>query len=172
MRIGVEIFPTDQTISVVELAREAEARGFESLWLPEHSHIPVSRKSPYPGGGDLPKMYYDTLDPFTVLAAAASVTKTIKLATGICLVIQRDPIHTAKEVASVYQLSKGRFLFGVGGGWNQDEMENHGTDFDRRFATLREKIEAMKAIWSQKEASYHGDFVNFDPIFAWPKPVQ
>jgi probable F420-dependent oxidoreductase len=172
MRFGLCTFPTDYSMPFPDLAAAAEERDFESIWVAEHSHIPVSRKSPYPGGGDLPKMYYDTLDPFTVLAAAASVTKTIKLATGICLVIQRDPIHTAKEVASVDQLSKGRFLFGVGGGWNQDEMENHGTDFDRRFATLREKIEAMKAIWSQKEASYHGDFVNFDPIFAWPKPVQ
>jgi probable F420-dependent oxidoreductase len=172
MHFGLCTFPTDYSMPFPDLAVAAEERGFESIWVAEHSHIPVSRKSPYPGGGDLPKMYYDTLDPFTVLAAAASVTKTIKLATGICLVIQRDPIHTAKEVASVDQLSKGRFLFGVGGGWNQDEMENHGTDFDRRFATLREKIEAMKAIWSQKEASYHGDFVNFDPIFAWPKPVQ
>ena len=172
MRFGLCTFPTDYSMSFPDLAVAAEERNFESIWVAEHSHIPVSRKSPYPGGGDLPKMYYDTLDPFTVLAAAASVTRTIKLATGICLVIQRDPIHTAKEVASVDQLSKGRFLFGVGGGWNQDEMENHGTDFDRRFATLREKIEAMKAIWSEKEASYHGDFVNFDPIFAWPKPVQ
>jgi probable F420-dependent oxidoreductase len=172
MHFGLCHFPTDYSMPFPDLAVAAEERGFESIWVAEHSHIPVSRKSPYPGGGDLPKMYYDTLDPFTALAAAASVTRTIKLATGICLVIQRDPIHTAKEVASVDQLSKGRFLFGVGGGWNQDEMEYHGTDFDRRFATLREKIEAMKAIWSQKEASYHGDFVNFDPIFAWPKPVQ
>jgi probable F420-dependent oxidoreductase len=123
-------------------------------------------------GGDLPKMYYDTLDPFTVLAAAAAVTRKIKLATGICLVIQRDPIHTAKEVASVDQLSKGRFLFGVGAGWNQDEMENHGTDYGRRFGILRERVEAMKAIWTQKEATYHGEHVNFDAIYAWPKPVQ
>jgi probable F420-dependent oxidoreductase len=172
MRFGLCTFPTDYSMPFPDLAVAAEERDFESIWVAEHSHIPASRKSPYPGGGDLPKMYYDTLDPFTVLAAAAAVTRTIKLATGICLVIQRDPIHTAKEVASVDQLSKGRFLFGVGGGWNQDEMENHGTRFDRRFAILREKIEAMKSIWTQHEASYHGDFVNFDPIFAWPKPVQ
>ncbi len=172
MQFGVCTFPTDYSMRFPDLAVAAEERGFESIWVAEHSHIPASRKSPYPAGGDLPKMYYDTLDPFTALAAAASVTRTIKLATGICLVIQRDPIHTAKEVASVDQLSDGRFLFGVGGGWNQDEMENHGTRFDKRFAILREKIEAMKAIWSEKEASYHGEFVNFDPIFAWPKPVQ
>jgi probable F420-dependent oxidoreductase len=142
------------------------------MWFAEHSHIPVSRKSPWPGGADLPKMYYDTFDPFVALASAASVTTRIKLATGICLVIQRDPIHTAKEVASLDHLSKGRVLFGVGAGWNAEEMEDHGTDFSRRFKIMRERIEAMKALWTEDEAEYHGEFVNFDATFAWPKPLQ
>jgi len=172
MHIGVTIFPTDYAIPLHELAVEAEGRGFESLWVAEHSHIPTSRKSPWPGGGELPKMYYDTLDPFVALAAAASVTTRIKLATGICLVVQRDPIHTAKEVASLDRVSAGRFLFGVGGGWNEEEMNNHGTAFEGRFGLLRERVEAMKAIWTQKEAEYHGKRVDFDPLFMWPKPVQ
>jgi probable F420-dependent oxidoreductase len=172
MHFGVTIFPTDYSIALPELAVEAEQRGFESLWVAEHSHIPTSRQSPWPGGADLPKMYYDTLDPFLALAAAASVTSKIKLATGICLVVQRDPIHTAKEVASLDQLSNGRFLFGVGGGWNAEEMANHGTAFEGRFKLLRERIEAMKAIWSSTEAAYHGDRVDFDSITMWPKPVQ
>jgi probable F420-dependent oxidoreductase len=138
----------------------------------EHSHIPASRRTPFPGGGELPKMYYDALDPFVALASAASVTRKIKLATGVCLVIQRDPIQTAKQVASLDQLSKGRFLFGVGGGWNEEEMAHHGTPFERRFRVLRERIEAMKALWSQERAEYHGEFVDFEPSFAWPKPVQ
>jgi probable F420-dependent oxidoreductase len=172
MHFGVTIFPTDYSIALPELAVEAEQRGFESLWVAEHSHIPTSRQSPWPGGADLPKMYYDTLDPFLALAAAASVTSKIKLATGICLVVQRDPIHTAKEVASLDQLSNGRFLFGVGGGWNAEEMGNHGTAFDGRFKLLRERIEAMKTIWTSTEAAYHGERVDFDPIYMWPKPVQ
>jgi len=172
MHYGLTIFPTDYAIPLPELAVEAEQRGFESLWVAEHSHIPTSRKSPWPGGSDLPKMYYDTLDPFVALAGAAAVTSTIKLATGICLVVQRDPIHMAKQVASLDQLSKGRFLFGVGGGWNAEEMGNHGTAFEGRFGLLRERIEAMKAIWSQDEAEYHGSRVDFDPIYMWPKPVQ
>jgi probable F420-dependent oxidoreductase len=172
MHYGITIFPTDYAIPLPELALEAEARGFESLWVAEHSHIPTSRKSPWPGGGELPKMYYDTLDPFVALAGAAAVTSRIKLATGICLVVQRDPIHTAKQVASLDQLSGGRFLFGVGGGWNEEEMNNHGTAFEGRFGLLRERIEAMKAIWTGDEAEYHGKHVDFDPIFMWPKPVQ
>jgi probable F420-dependent oxidoreductase len=173
MHFGLCTFPTDYSMPFPDLAVAAEERGFESIWVAEHSHIPASRKTPFPGGGDLPKMYYDTLDPFVALAAAASVTRTIKLATGICLVIQRDPIHTAKEVASVDQLSKGRFLFGIGAGWNIEEMANHGTKQpEMRGTLLRERIEAMQAIWSQKQAEYHGRFVDFDPIFAWPKPVQ
>jgi probable F420-dependent oxidoreductase len=172
MHFGLTIFPTDYAIPLPELAVEAEQRGFESLWVAEHSHIPTSSKSPWPGGAELPKMYYDTLDPFVALAAAASVTSRIKLATGICLVVQRDPIHTAKEVASLDRLSKGRFLFGIGGGWNAEEMADHGTAFEGRFKLMRERIEAMQAIWTEKEAEYHGDHVDFDPIFMWPKPVQ
>ncbi len=172
MQFGLTIFPTDYAIPLPELAVEAEQRGFESLWVAEHSHIPTSRQSPWPGGADLPKMYYDTLDPFVALAAAAAVTSEIKLATGICLVVQRDPIHTAKEIASLDQLSGGRFLFGIGAGWNAEEMGNHGTPFEGRFKLMRERIEAMKVIWSEDEAEYHGDRVDFDPIHMWPKPVQ
>jgi len=172
MHLGLTIFPTDYAMPLPDLAREAEQRDFESLWVAEHSHIPTSRKSPWPGGGDLPKMYYDTLDPFVALSAAAAVTSRIKLATGICLVVQRDPIHTAKQVASLDRISNGRFLFGVGAGWNEEEMNNHGTAFEGRFALLRERIEAMVAIWTHNEAEYHGKYVDFDPIFMWPKPVQ
>jgi probable F420-dependent oxidoreductase len=172
MQHGITIFPTAEAISMPDLAREAEARGIESLWVAEHSHIPSSRKTPFPGGGELPRMYYETFDPFVALAAAAAVTETLKVGTGICLVIQRDPIHTAKEVASLDQLSKGRFLFGVGGGWNVDEMENHGTDPENRFKLMRERIEAMKEIWAHDEAEYHGDLVRFDALQMWPKPVQ
>lgn len=172
MHLGVTIFPTDSSIPMAELGRAVEERGFESLWVSEHSHIPVSRETPWPGGAELPKMYYDTLDPFVALTAAAAVTERIKLGTGICLVIQRDPIHTAKEVASLDQISGGRFLFGIGGGWNEEEMRNHGTDPEHRFKLLRERVEAMKAIWTNTEAEYHGDLVDFDPIYMWPKPVQ
>ena len=157
---------------MIDLARAVEERGFESLWVSEHTHIPVSRRSPWPGGPELPKMYYDTLDPFVSLASAASATSRIKLATGICLIVERDPIHTAKLVASVDQVSAGRFMLGIGGGWNLEEMENHGTRPESRFKLLRERVEAMKAIWTQDEAEYHGDLVDFDPIYMWPKPVQ
>jgi probable F420-dependent oxidoreductase len=166
------MFFTDYSMTASELARALEERGFESVWAPEHSHIPLSRKTPFPGGGDLPKQYYDAMDPFVVLAAASQVTKTIKLGTGVLLVQQRDAIQTAKLVASIDQVSQGRFLFGVGGGWNQDEMENHGTVYATRFKRMRESIEAMKEIWTKPEASYHGEFVNFDPMIANPKPVQ
>lgn len=172
MKYGIATFPTDYGMSPAALAKASEERGFESFWVAEHSHIPVDRKAPWPGGDELPKMYYDAMDPFVCLAAAAAVTDTIKLGTGVCLVIQRDPIQTAKEVASIDQVSEGRFLFGIGAGWNIDEMENHGTPGERRFKILRERIEAMKAIWSQEKAEYHGEFVDFDPIYAWPKPVQ
>jgi probable F420-dependent oxidoreductase len=151
---------------------EAEARGFESLWLPEHTHIPTSRKSPWPGGAELPKYYYDTYDPFLSLAAAAAVTKKIKLATGICLVVERDPIHTAKEVSTIDRLSGGRFIFGIGGGWNAEEMASHGTAFATRFKLMRERIEAMKTIWLQPKAKFSSEFVNFDEMMQWPKPVQ
>jgi probable F420-dependent oxidoreductase len=172
MQYGITIFPTDYSMPMTELGPAAEERGFESLWVAEHSHIPACRTSPWPGGGELPKMYYDTLDPFVALTAAAAVTRKIRLATGICLVVQRDPIHTAKQVASIDRVSNGRFLFGVGGGWNLEEMANHGTAPESRFGLMRERVEAMKAIWSESEAEYHGKQVDFDPVFMWPKPVQ
>ncbi len=172
LQFGAAMFFTDYSMKPAELAVALEERGFESVWAPEHSHIPVSRKTPFPGGGELPKQYYDAMDPFVVLAAAAAVTKTIKFGTGVLLVQQRDTIQTAKLVASLDQVSQGRFLFGIGGGWNQDEMENHGTVFATRFKRLRESIEAMKEIWTKSKAEYHGEFVNFDPIMTWPKPVQ
>ena len=172
MHHGVMMFVTDYSMGPAELAVAAEERGFESLWFPEHSHIPASRRSPWPGGPELPKMYYDVMDPFVALGAAAAVTDTIKLATGICLVIQRDPIQTAKEVATLDRISGGRFLFGVGAGWNAEEMEDHGTDFGTRFELMRERVLAMKAIWTEDEAEYHGDYVDFDPMKAWPKPAR
>src|SRR5450755_1395727 len=172
MRIGGAMFFTDYSMSPTELARALEDRGFDSLWVPEHSHIPLTRKSPFPSGGGLPKKYYDVMDPFVVLGAAAAVTTTPLDGTGICLIAQRDPIQTAKQVASIDQVSGGRFLFGVGNGWNEDEMANHGTAFASRHRLARERIEAMKAIWTQPKAEYHGEFVNFDPMMAWPKPVQ
>jgi len=172
MHFGGAMFFTDYSMSATELARALEERGFESVWAPEHSHIPLSRKTPFPGGGELPKQYYDAMDPFVVLAAASQGTKRIKFGTGVLLVQQRDAIQTAKLVASIDQASQGRFLFGVGGGWNQDEMENHGTVYASRFKRMRESIEAMKEIWTKSEAEYHGEFVNFDPMIARPKPVQ
>jgi len=172
MDFGVMMFPTDDAVAPDELARMAEDRGFESLFFPEHTHIPASRESDYPGGGELPAMYSHTHDPFVALAIAAGATKRLLVGTGICLVIERDPITTAKEVASLDQLSGGRFLFGVGAGWNREEMANHGTDPGRRFGVMRERVEAMKAIWTEDEASYHGRHVDFDPIWSWPKPVQ
>ena len=172
MQIAAAMFFTDYSMSPAELAPALEARGFESLWAPEHSHIPLTRKTPFAGGGELPKRYYDVMDPFVALTAAAMVTTTLKLGTGVCLVVQRDPIQTAKLVASIDQLSGGRFLFGIGNGWNQDEIENHGTVFATRHKLARERVEAMQAIWTQTKPEYHGEFVNFDPMMAWPKPVQ
>jgi probable F420-dependent oxidoreductase len=172
MLIGAAIFATDYAIRPDELARDLEQRGYESLWLPEHTHIPASRRSPYPGGGDLPKEYWHTHDTFLALTAAAIATKKLRLATGICLIIQRDPIITAKEVASLDMLSRGRFIFGIGGGWNAEEMENHGTNFKKRWGVLRERVLAMKEIWTKEEAEFHGEFVNFDKIWSYPKPVQ
>jgi len=172
MKFGIAIFPTDYAISMTELAPAVEERGFESLWVAEHSHIPVSRTSPYPRGGELPKEYSHTLDPFVALTAAATATKTLLVATGVCLVIERDTIHTAKSVASLDHLSGGRFLFGIGGGWNREEMGNHGTAFETRWRLLREQVEAMKAIWTEDEAEYHGDLVSIDRAWCWPKPVQ
>jgi probable F420-dependent oxidoreductase len=172
VKFGVAIFPTDYAISMSELAPAAEELGFESLWVAEHSHVPTSRLSSWPGGAELPKHYWHAMDPFIALTVAALASKTIRVATGICLLIQRDPIHTAKEVASLDHVSNGRFIFGIGGGWNREEMEDHGTNFSTRWKLLRERVEAIKAIWSEEVAEYHGDMVNFGPMRAWPKPVQ
>ena len=172
MQIGAAMFFTDYSMAPTELGRALEERGFESLWAPEHSHIPLSRKSPFPSGGELPKQYYDAMDPFVMLSAAAAATKKLKLGTGVCLVIQRDTIQTAKTVASLDQVSGGRFLFGIGGGWNQDEMEDHGTIYATRFKKMREQIEAMREIWTKSKPEYHGETVDFPPMMTWPKPVQ
>jgi len=172
MNFGIAIFPTDYSISMTELGPAVEERGFESLWATEHTHIPASRRTPWPGGADLPQDYWHTLDPFVALTAAALATRTLVVATGVCLVIEHDPIDLAKQVASLDHLSGGRFMFGVGGGWNREEMADHGTPFDRRFRVMRERIEAMKVIWTTEESEYHGEFVNFDPMWQWPKPVQ
>jgi len=157
---------------MTELAPAAEQIGFESLWVAEHSHIPTSRQTPWPGGAELPKHYWHTMDPFVALTVAALASKTIRVATGICLLIQRDPIHTAKQVASVDLVSNGRFMFGIGAGWNREEMADHGTEFSSRWKLLREKTEAMKSIWTQDVAEYHGEMVEFGPMWCWPKPVQ
>ena len=172
MHVGGSMFFTDYSMTSAALAKALEERGFESVWAPEHSHIPLSRKSPWPGGGDLPKQYYDVMDPFVTLTAAAMVTTTLKIGTGVCLVNQRDPIQTAKLVASIDQVSGGRFLFGIGVGWNAEEMEDHGTTFTTRAKLVRERVEAMKAIWTQSKPEYAGEFVNFGPMMTWPKPVQ
>jgi probable F420-dependent oxidoreductase len=172
MKFGISMFPTRYSVGPAELARAVEERGFESLFFPEHTHIPTSRRSPWPGGADLPREYSETLDLFVALTAAATVTERILLGTGICLVVERDPIVTAKEVATLDLLSGGRVLFGIGGGWNREEMENHGTDPRTRFALMRERVLAMKEIWTKDEAEFHGEHVDFDPIWQWPKPVQ
>jgi probable F420-dependent oxidoreductase len=172
MDYGVVMFPTEYAMQPDELARALEERGFESVWFPEHTHIPGSRRSPWPGGGELPREYWSAYDPFVALMAAAGATKKLKLGTGICLVIERDPIVTAKEIATLDRLSGGRFLFGIGAGWNAEEMENHGVEFKKRWRVLRERVLAMKKIWTEKEATYHGEYVNFDRIWADPKPVQ
>ncbi|SEO80297.1 probable F420-dependent oxidoreductase, Rv2161c family [Rhodospirillales bacterium URHD0017] len=172
MKFGASMFFTDYSMGPAELAVALEERGFDIVWAPEHSHIPTSRKSSFILGSELPKRYYDVMDPFVTLTAAAMATRTLKVGTGVCLVAQRDPIQTAKLVASIDQLSGGRFVFGVGNGWNEDEMANHGTAFATRHKRARENIEAMKEIWTRSEAEYHGEFVNFEPMMAWPKPVQ
>ncbi len=172
MQIGVFYFAVDYGIDPGELAAALEARGFASLYVPEHTHIPVSRRTPFPGGGELPKKYSHTHDPFVALSFAAAATKQLLLGTGICLVPERDAIVTAKCVASLDQLSGGRFIFGIGGGWNVEEMENHGARYDTRFRLMRERILAMKALWTQDEAAYHGRFVDFDPVWSYPKPGQ
>src|SRR5215813_4772939 len=172
MKIGAVMFFTAESMRPAALAKALEDRGFESLWVPEHTHIPSSRKTPYPAGGPLIRPYYDIMDPFLVLNSAAAATKALKIGTGIALLTQRDPIVTAKVVSTLDQLSDGRFLFGVGNGWNQDEIENHGTAFATRHKLARERIEAMKAIWIEEEPEYHGEFVNFDKMKQWPKPRQ
>jgi probable F420-dependent oxidoreductase len=171
MNFGIAIFPTDLSIGVAELVREVEDRGFESFWVPEHTHIPVSRRTPYPGG-ELPEMYKRTLDPFVALTVAAENSSRLLLGFGIVLVVERDPIITAKEVASLDLVSGGRVIFGIGGGWNLEEMENHGTDPKLRWRLLRERVLAMREIWTKEEAEFHGELVDFDPIWSWPKPVQ
>ena len=172
MHYGVFIFPTDYSIRIDEVARAAEERGFESLFVTEHTHIPTSRRSPFGGGGQLPKEYWHTLDPFVGLMAAAAATRTLKVGTGICLVVEHDPITLAKTIATLDMLSNGRFLFGIGGGWNAEEMEDHGTVYATRFQKMREQIEAMKVIWTQDIAEYHGEIVDFPPMIARPKPTQ
>ena len=172
MRYGVATFVTDEGIAPAPLGRALEERGLQSLFLAEHTHIPVSRESPYPGGGELPRIYYRTLDPFVTLGVVAGVTERLRLGTGIALVIQRDPIVLAKEVASLDLVSGGRVDFGVGAGWNREEMRDHGTDPRTRTKLLRERVLAMKEIWTKDEAEFHGEFVDFGPMFSWPKPVQ
>jgi probable F420-dependent oxidoreductase len=172
MQFGVLMFPTDYSIGAVELARAVEDHGLESVWFPEHTHIPAERTTPWPGGAELPREYSHALDPFVALAAAAAATRTVKLGTGVCLVIEHDPITLAKVAASVDFVSGGRLLFGIGGGWNLEEMANHGTDPTHRWTVLRERMLAMKQIWSQDEATFHGKYVNFDRIWSWPKPIQ
>jgi len=172
MRFGLTIFPNDRTMGPDAFAREAEARGYDSIFFPEHTHIPVSRRTTPPMGDPLPDYYSRTLDPFVALTFAAAATKTIKLATGICLVAQRDPIITAKEVATLDLLSGGRFIFGIGYGWNVEEIEGHGVTFARRRDVVREKMLAMEALWAEDVAGYEGEFVSFEPAWAWPKPIQ
>jgi probable F420-dependent oxidoreductase len=172
VRFGVYIFATDETIGPGELAAAVEERGFDSLFVPEHTHIPASRETPPPRGGELPREYHRLLDPFVALGAAAAATEKLLVGTGICLVIERDPIVLAKEVATLDHLSGGRFQFGIGAGWNREEMRNHGTDPATRMALLRERVLAMKRIWTQERPEFHGEYVSFDPIFQWPKPVQ
>ena len=172
MQFGAVMFFTDYSMGPAELGLALEQRGFESLWVPEHSHIPVARNTAFPSGGDLPKAYYDIMDPFIVLTAAAAATQRLKVGTGVCLIAQRDPIQTAKLVASIDQVSNGRFLFGVGNGWNVEEMADHGTVFATRHKLARERLEAMKVIWTEAQPEYHGEFVDFASMQSWPKPVQ
>jgi probable F420-dependent oxidoreductase len=173
MEIGASIFFTEYSMAPTDLAVALEERGFDSLWVAEHSHIPVTRRFTHPlGDAALTKEYYDVMDPFVTLSAAAAVTKKLKLATAICLVIQRDTIQTAKAVASLDQISKGRFLFGIGCGWNAEEMEDHGTAYETRTSKMREQIEAMKEIWTKDKPEYHGRIIDFPPMMTWPKPVQ
>ena len=172
VRFGVTTFPTDYGLPVVELAKAVEERGFNSLFFNEHSHIPVSRRTPFPGGGELPLEYMHTHDPFVALTVAACATERIMLGTGICLIVQRDPIMLAKEIASLDRVSGGRVILGIGAGWNVEEMADHGTPFKQRWEILRERVLAMREIWSRDVAEFHGQFVDFDPLWSWPKPAQ
>lgn len=172
LKFGASMFFTDYAVPPGVLGVALEQRGLDSIWAPEHSHIPLTRQTPFPAGGDLPKKYYEAMDPFVALTAAAMATSALMIGTGICLVAQRDPIQTAKLVASIDQVSSGRFLFGIGNGWNQDEMENHGIAFATRHRRARENVEAMKEIWTRPTAEYHGELVDFGPMMAGPKPVQ
>ncbi len=172
MDIGAFIFPTEYSIDISELAIELEQRGYDSLMVCEHTHIPTSRKTPWPGGGDLPREYYHTYDPFVALSFAAKATSTIKLGTAICLIPQHNHFNLAKSVASLDRLSNGRFIFGIGGGWNVDEMENHGSSYKDRFQILKERILAIKQLWTEEKAEFHGKFVDFDSTYSWPKPIQ
>ncbi|HEV2300065.1 MAG TPA: LLM class F420-dependent oxidoreductase [Stellaceae bacterium] len=172
MQIGGFYFPVDYGIDIGELARALEERGFSSLYLPEHTHIPTSRRTPFGGGGELPRRYSHTHDPFVALSFAAAATQRLEIGTGICLVPQRDPIVTAKAVASLDRMSGGRFVFGIGGGWNVEEMENHGARYETRFKLMRERVLAMKALWTEEEAAFHGEMVDFDPVWSYPKPAQ
>ena len=169
---GISMFPTDYSIQPAQMAAAVEERGFDCLFYPEHTHIPASRETPFPGGGDLPQEYWHGHDPFIALSVAAAVTERLKVCTGVCLIIERDPITTAKEIASLDVISNGRAVIGIGAGWNQEEMRNHGADYQKRWAIVKEKVLAMRSIWQNDEAEFHGEFVDFDPIWCWPKPVQ
>ena len=169
---GVVIFPTDKTIQPVELAKAVEERGLDSLFLPEHTHIPLGSTSPFLPDGVVPEPYKRAHDPFVAMGACAAVTQRIRLATGICLVTERDPIILAKELASLDVISNGRITFGIGAGWNAKEMENHGTRYATRWKVLRERIMAIRTIWKEEEPEFHGEFVDFDPLWSYPKPVQ
>jgi len=172
VKLGICMFATDYAIRIDDLAREVEARGFESLFVPEHTHIPTSRRSPWPGGADLPREYWHTLDPFVSLMAAAAATTNLRVGTGICLLPEHDPIVTAKEIASLDLLSNGRVDVGIGAGWNAEEMANHGTEFATRFRVMSERAKVMKTLWTEEEPEFHGEFTDFDPVWSYPKPVQ
>lgn len=172
MKIGISTFPTDYSISAVALARAAEERGFDSLWVTEHTHIPASRRTPYPQGGELPSIYWESYEPFTFLAQAAAVTESLLVGTGVCLVPEHHPIALAKRAASLDSLSGGRFLFGIGAGWNAEELEHHGVPFAERWKVLAESVQAMKLMWTEKEAEFHGKYVDFEPIWVEPKPAR
>jgi probable F420-dependent oxidoreductase len=172
VRVGLSMFVTDETIGPVELGRAAEEAGFDALFLPEHTHIPASRETDRPGGGELPRQYWHTFDPFVALSAIAATTSRLRLGTGIALIVERDPIVLANEAASLDVVSGGRFELGIGAGWNREEMRNHGTDPAARFAVMRERALAVRAIWTEQEASFHGEHVDFERIWCWPKPVQ